>query len=1072
MRCPECDRDLGEIEDSDQLVRCVFCGAQLPDEAQEDWDQDTSLELADIAELSEPEEPPEEETTPPPEGQEGAALHPHERSFELAEVGGEDSEEPEKPTPHAPQRHGRGGAESSRALVGHPDQETETVSRKQAERPGLFSGVLGVWCVMMGMLTVSLALGSVLSRGLSIGMLPVLGGSLSVLFAGAALAALGTALAYGRPASYGTSWLLGIVCLAGCGFLFADNISRGVQWYMEAKTSLVGPHLETLLTAVVLIALGMGCTVLFVRRAAWTFRVVAVAVLSWIALVVLLHDALALPTGMVEVVVELEMVDLLFVGGLALCAAGLGAHMIARAHGKDVSAVGLVLMTLWVVLLLGAAVWLGQGRRWPTGLVGQAGRLTHLAVFSVVIGFAVPLLMGVLIVWRGDQPLSEDAAGAIDTGWWAGVAGAALIIGRWFAGGRVGQGPALWLVAGGAVAPVMFAWLGARGKTMECGLRHDNWAARWAFLPAIIVVAIALGGLTDTIELVGGWRTNAVDARLAGLFLWTLLVAWALLATWGLVLEAYLSASHQPDSVRAETNLLSRPGMLAAVVGIVLVLIGVGTGPVSGGGLQVFLGGLWAALLDLTEFCGMVVPTRTAGSLLRNIWGAALPGSAGPAAGLVLLVGLFAVHFLASRGTLWARQLMGLLWLPAILVGGFILAGLGTALFHGHADGPWRTGMGNALARNMTVRFVLFGILAATVIRLAGGVRVALTVSDGQQGVDEETVRGEPFRALNVFGMLVLAALLVLCALLMWDSSTEAVFYQLHDLFARGLAEAVAAVRRTSETLTSWPGYVVGTGLMFVVAVLVHEETRRGHLHAYPFVGVAWTGIVVWGAGICWGLFQRMSWPGEPGMRAVLLLLGILWFVLCVNVLVLWARWWVYRREHSDLETRLARKRRGMVPARGLCRMGALGTVVLGTAVFTASFWSRPAAGGWSERGLIGLGELWNQVAFQIEFLRVHLETAGVSGTVLPAACGVLLLLLAAHFLAQMGWRRIRAFILALWTVALLLGVFAFGHLIDFGRMGHFSPERSLLLAVGGVLILFLAATATGGWVWLFESRR
>lgn len=607
---------------------------------------------------------------------------------------------------------------------------------------------------------------------------------------------------------------------------------------------------------------------------------------------------------------------------------------------------------------------------------------------------------------------------------------------------------------------------------MECGLRHDNWVARWAFLPAIMVVAIALGGLTDTIGLVGGWSADAVGIRLAGLFLWSLLVAWALLATWGLVLEAYLSASHQPDSVRTETNLLSRPGMVAAVVGIVLVLIGVGASPAAGAGLQAFLDGLWAALLDLAEFCGVIMPVKSAGDLLREIWGAALPGTAGVAAALVLLVGLFAVHFLASRGTLWARQLMGLLWVPAILVGGFVLAALGTALFHGHAGGPWRTGLGGALARHMTFRIALFGILAASVIRLAGGVRVALTVSDVLEGADEETVRGEPFRALNVFGMLVLAALLVLCALLMWDSSTEAVFYQLHDLFARGLAQAVEAVRRTGRLLPKWPGYAVGTGLMLVVAVLVHEETRRGHLHAYPFVGVLWTGVVVWGAGTCWALFQQVSWPGEPGMTAVLILLGVLWFVLFVNVLVLWARWWVNRQEHSDLEARLTRKRRGVAPAEGLGRMGALGALVLGTAVFTAPFWSRPGGGTLSERGLDGLGELWHQVAFQIELLRVRLETAGATGSMLGAACGVLLLLLIAHYLAQVGLRRIRAFILGVWTVVLLIGVFAFGHLIDFGRMGHFSPERSLVLALGGVVILFLAAAATGGWVWLFESRR
>jgi heme/copper-type cytochrome/quinol oxidase subunit 3 len=90
----------------------------------------------------------------------------------------------------------------------------------------------------------------------------------------------------------------------------------------------------------------------------------------------------------------------------------------------------------------------------------------------------------------------------------------------------------------------------------------------------------------------------------------------------------------------------------------------------------------------------------------------------------------------------------------------------------------------------------------------------------------------------------------------------------------------------------------------------------------------------------------------------------------------------------------------------------------------------------------------------------------------MAAGCLALLVLLGIHYLAQLDAQRLRGFILGLWTVIALGMVFVFGHLLEFSRIGSYSPKRALTLAFAALAMLFLTATVAGSWSWLIQARQ
>jgi hypothetical protein len=226
---------------------------------------------------------------------------------------------------------------------------------------------------------------------------------------------------------------------------------------------------------------------------------------------------------------------------------------------------------------------------------------------------------------------------------------------------------------------------------------------------------------------------------------------------------------------------------------------------------------------------------------------------------------------------------------------------------------------------------------------------------------------------LNAFAMLTLVVLLGLCTLLMWNSSSEAVLYQLQGMFVRAVGEGSPTIEAVGRLILRWTGYLVGAGLMFLLSFSVHEETRKGNPSAYPLVAMIWTGVVVWGAGIYWALLGQVSWPGQPGMTAVLALFGALWLALMVYVLILWGRWWRERAPYEALIASGNRETGGVGSAEGLGRMGIVASFTACVFVVGSACGRTSMPGEWFSRARAVGSALWEELAFQIELLRVHL---------------------------------------------------------------------------------------------------
>jgi hypothetical protein len=83
------------------------------------------------------------------------------------------------------------------------------------------------------------------------------------------------------------------------------------------------------------------------------------------------------------------------------------------------------------------------------------------------------------------------------------------------------------------------------------------------------------------------------------------------------------------------------------------------------------------------------------------------------------------------------------------------------------------------------------------------------------------------------------------------------------------------------------------------------------------------------------------------------------------------------------------------------------------------------------------------------------------------AAGCVALAALVCHFLAQRGMPRLRRVLAGLWSVVLLGCVFVAGRVLEFGRVGRWSPEAALGAAALALLIVGLLHASISSWRWL-----
>ena len=1009
MKCPECGRDLGDVDGTDELVRCVFCGARLPVDEDEGWTkQELELERAE----------------------------PEIQSVDRSEEGS--------------------------APDGVPESAEEPGYRMELQ--GGVS-IIGLWAVWAGGLSGFLALSAVFCA-------IVAGGGRSGLTAAATLVGAGSLSLFGsrflgrrfEKRLYGFG--LGLVILGAFGFLFSENFILLIRGLLRSGGFRAGPNLERLTAGLTLSLFGAGFGVIFLRGIGWTRRATVGAVATWCVIVAMSAHAFIDPGGWGEADLLPGLGESAFILFMAICAGGVAWRVARWQSERERQQIDMLLDAIWPGTLLLATVWLVVGRGWPSALTGQPSRLLGWSLAVLGAGFAVPVAAGLLASFRSEGQ-RWAGKGAVRWGWWGAPGGAALILGTAYAGGHVDQGLAAVAAFGGAVSALLFGWLGSRGETLigsESG-KSGNWVARWALWPMAAGTGMILSGVPGMVGAFGPPGDAAPGTILATLLLWSVLLVWAMLMIWGLGVQSLWSARERPEPTQEDMNLLARPGMVAACVGIVLLALGAGAGL----GTTPVVGVLLDACRDLARMCRMETAFERISTMVGAWWETAVPAPMGGCVGLMLCGLLFVVSFAASRGVFWARRLTGVLWVPVALLGIFVGVGLAAALLAPQIAGPWRTVLGRSLADHLALRFLMFFGVTAVLVRLMGAVRSALL--NGAYVESQESPQARSFRSLRVFGAIALAVTTVLSAVLVWDAAGEAILFQLQELGERLQLSGMNRVQSSVELFYAWPGHAAGLGLLGFLALCIHEETRRGHLAAYPVVAVLWSGLLVLAADGCWQFVLSRSFPLQSGATAVIALLVILWLLLFVNVLRLWVVWWHSRGVFGSGDARISPSEWGIHPSESLGRLGGLSILVIGGVILVGLWGRAPAAQETIHNLERGFGRIQYALAYQTELLRIEMDGFGVTNFWLMGSGLGSLVLIGFHYLSAFSEGRVRSFVAAFWSVVLLGALMWLGRFMALRDFGNYSPARALGFAGLVVGILYLAANVSSSWVWLLRGR-
>lgn len=509
MKCPECERELGEIKGSEELVRCIFCGAKLDDREGKEAEDiiEGELELEGTGDASEPSS--------------------GENNSLQVQVG-----QSEAPTMTSTQTSLYGdGAEGDRyrwlplwfACAGIVAGILATVGvilsdgKPEIRALGLALGSVSLLMVMAGRLAGKLTRGKVCRRMLEAGALTVcavfLGLILRIFLSGGTDVA---AMSESSTMAMSAGWVAGLVGL------IVISSGRGIKWSR--------------------IILG------------WSVPV-------WVLIILAGPDGQYLVNEVIGYVGKASKGDIFLLAAVLIPAIGLSHYLSTEGADGGGEETDWLMPIVWTLLLIGVICWMVKGWWLTTGLFLTSSGLFFCASCFIAAGFAPGLILGNAELFREGRLLPEGAV--IRSGWWGTLGGAGLFM-SWALTHESGQaGMVRWGLVAGAVSLTGFAWLWGRSRSADRP-QDGGWMDRWVLLPMMCLLAYLLDSLPMIRSVV------VAESRLLAvlaLLLWAVLLVWVLLIVW----ESARSLMNRTSPLEDEVNLLARPGMVAAAGGLFLL---------------------------------------------------------------------------------------------------------------------------------------------------------------------------------------------------------------------------------------------------------------------------------------------------------------------------------------------------------------------------------------------------------------------------------------------------------------------------------------------------------------------
>lgn len=605
------------------------------------------------------------------------------------------------------------------------------------------------------------------------------------------------------------------------------------------------------------------------------------------------------------------------------------------------------------------------------------------------------------------------------------------------------------------------------------GIRRDPWVARWTLFPAILGAVAVLGSMAafrNGIVPEGSWLGRILGTG-PGIFFWLLMVIPAILATGGLAVATRLARGSQAH--RSDANIIYTAGW--TISGAVLLLIYT----VSAGNpelvehVQASVTAISRGAADaLHVMTGAGIADEVSAGFARFgevVFAGGWAGRIGIALGLVFLIG---VHVGARHGSRWCSWFIAVLWALIITALVALTAVAGFRLFSPPAADQLSTLWGRSMATSLTLRLLAVALLLGLLWRLYDSMKGVHYLATQKSEEPQAAVPESRFSSLASLGIMGCVAGLILAFMLGVDVSSEAVLFHLEQIAVdlRASFVFIAADAAISSTMST--GAAFCTAAVLVMGIALHEETRRGRISAYPWVALLWLGLL---ARLGVGGYRRLSalsWPVPPGERLAIVVVGLLWLIFLVGAFALLRRWLLLLREEGKhhLEPTVTGRVSGSAKMLGL--VGLALSVTAAAMVVYVVLWKRPALTGQlqvMERGLERGSAL---VVNAVEGWQEQLQERNLLSVVATAVGLVSAVLLVFHFLAQRGIRWAGIATTAVWSGASVAGIGLYGRMVDFSRFGSWEVDELLGALIAALAIMGLLAATASSWVHVVSRGR
>ena len=743
-----------------------------------------------------------------------------------------------------------------------------------------------------------------------------------------------------------------------------------------------------------------------------------------------------------------QVVALAAVGALALAGGGTLVHGVFSGSGERRRLLPSIVLLALMACAAGYAAW-----------QGAAQHMVPLSFGCLAAGIAPVLIGGVIAAWVSRGSPQEDLAQCVRFGWLLCVPGALALLVVWLPAALRREPLEAWCVGAGAFCIVLAAWFGRQRRP---------WFARWALVPAVILGVLLVSALDPLRARFSA--SGLASARFLGgtavVILWSVLVATITFAAAGLAATA--RRVPLPSGVRTDSNIFHTCGWMCSGLLLVVCYVARAGRPELAQGLRESLAALGAALSEIAHVVAGPGPAQALRIVLTKVGGAVFGGGwvtfVGVAAALCVVL---AVHVASGARRRWAGYLVLLLWGIVTALGALVALALAGRLFWSPPVEDMGTPLGRLLAGHLSARLLLLALLLALLWRFVDGLRTMyadVSAGPGLQPAREPAApaarRATRFSELNAFGMLACVAGLVLALMLGVSVSSEAVFFHVGRYWAALSYGFVFVAARVGLRAAEWSGVAFSAGVVMLMLLALHEETRGGRVGAYPWVAALWTGILAWLATLLMSEFRSATsyWPARPGERFALIAVGFVWLVLAITTVALWWHWWSLKRRQrrvtqSDKDSGVRRQVSGSARSLGsvgLCVSLTLGVVILYSALGTYSGCRHLLL-----RMESGLTSGTASAAFFVDGLRTVLEGSNLLRIGAIALMALSACLLVVHYISQFGFRWAAAVATGLWGALSLLAIFLLGRLVNLSTAGQWD--------VGELLLVLVAVAAIAG---------